>query len=175
MMRMLEAGGLSTVTDGVRSADHDNPRGYYELERVKKLSSGDVEWLADARGKAVKVIATLLYHLPPTHTYRIVFMRRDISEILASQRQMLINRGEDPDAVPEAEMARMFQGHLERLGPWVEGRADMEMLQVDHHALVAGDPTPAIEAVDRFLGGSLDTAAMRSVVDPELYRQRGRS
>ena len=39
-MSMLEAGGLEIVTDGVRVADEHNPRGYYEYERVKTLSSG---------------------------------------------------------------------------------------------------------------------------------------
>ncbi len=172
MMKMLEAGGLSTMTDGLRQADTDNPRGYYELEQVKSLSSGDVAWLADARGKVVKVIATLLYHLPDTHSYRVVFMRRPMTEILASQRVMLVNRGEDPDAIPDAEMGRIFTQHLERLAPFVAARPDLHVLEVDYHDVLAAGNGALIEQINDFLGGGLDTAAMAQVVDPDLYRQR---
>lgn len=175
MMKMLERGGLEPVTDGVRGADTDNPRGYYELERVKKLSSGDVAWLDDAEGKVVKVIATLLYNLPDTHHYKVVFMRRRMWEILASQRQMLVNRGEDPDAIPDADMARIFQGHLDRLEPWLESRRDVEVLDVDYNALVDQGSAQIVADIDAFLGGGLDTAAMRAVVEPDLYRQRGQA
>jgi hypothetical protein len=172
MMKMLEAGGLEPLEDGLREADMDNPRGYYELERVKKLSAGDVAWLDDAPGKVVKVIATLLYHLPDTHSYRVIFMRRRMAEILASQRQMLVNRGEDPDAVPDEDMARIFQGHLERLGPWLAGRDDIQVLDVDYNELMGGSTTEIIAGIDAFLGNGLDIAAMRTVVEPDLYRQR---
>ncbi len=42
----------------IRAADRDNPRGYYEFERVKKTKQ-DPSWLADARGKAVKMVSSL--------------------------------------------------------------------------------------------------------------------
>ena len=63
MMRMLERGGMPVMTDGVRSADDDNPLGYYEFEGVKRLDK-DTSWLPDAFGKAIKVIYVFLYCLP---------------------------------------------------------------------------------------------------------------
>ena len=172
MMKMLEAGGLETLTDGLREADADNPRGYYELEQAKKLSAGDATWLDAAHGKVVKVIATLLYHLPDTHSYRVIFMRRRMAEILASQRQMLVNRGEDPDAVTHADMARIFDGHLKRLEPWLAQRDDIEVLDVDYNQLMADHAAEIVDGIDAFLGGGLDVAAIRTVVEPDLYRQR---
>lgn len=173
MMKMLEAGGIAPMTDGIRTADQDNPKGYYELERAKKLSAGDTGWLSDARGKAVKIIATLLYDLPTEHRYKVVFMRRKMTEILASQRQMLVNRGEDPDVVSDAEMSRMFEGHMKRLESWMSTRSDIEALEVDYNDLVGGQAVHLAEQIDAFLGPGLDIGAMVEVIDPVLYRQRG--
>ena len=95
LMGMLAAGGMETLADGVRAPDDDNPLGYYELERVKQLQTGvDTAWLGDARGKCVKVISYFLKYLPSDEHYRIVFVRRDLAEVLASQRTMLPRRGE---------------------------------------------------------------------------------
>src|SRR5262245_30589474 len=92
MMKMLEAGGLDPVTDNIRTADEDNPKGYYELEKVMELKN-DKSWVPDAKGKVIKVISALLQDLPGDHAYRVVFMQRNMHEVLASQRQMLIRRG----------------------------------------------------------------------------------
>ena len=83
MMQMLEAGGMPVLTDGIRDADEDNPRGYYELEAVKRTKD-DPAWLHGAPGKVVKMIYLLLYDLPTTYNYRIIFMRRPLSEVVAS-------------------------------------------------------------------------------------------
>lgn len=174
MMRMLEAGGITPMMDGIREADSDNPRGYYEFEQVKKLRTGDVEWLEDAAGKVVKVVATLLYDLPDAYTYRIVFMSRSMSEILASQRTMLTNRGEVVDDGLDREMARIFRGHLERLDSWLAERPNVTILNIDHYQLVSGGISESTAEIDRFLGGGLDLASMASVVEPDLYRHRER-
>ena len=112
MMNMLRAGGMPTVTDEMRTADDDNPRGYFELERVKQLAKGDVAWVESARGQAVKVISALLEHLPPTSTYQVLFMQRWLPEVLASQRKMLERRGEPTDTIPDQQMAALFDRHL---------------------------------------------------------------
>ena len=95
MMKMLAEGGVPAVSDSIRNADEDNPNGYFEFEPVKQLSEGQYEWLADADHKAVKVVSALLEYLPSTHHYKILFMERDIKEILASQRKMLDRRKEE--------------------------------------------------------------------------------
>ena len=170
MMKILEAGGLEIFTDNLRVPDEDNPKGYYELEQVKALKDGDDAWIKDAPGKVVKVISSLLEYLPSSYKYKIVFMRREIVEILASQKQMLIRRGENSEG-DDQKMAELFQEHLKRVRVWLANQSNMEILYVDYNALMA-DPSPAINAVAEFLGLNENLDAMLAVPDKKLYRQK---
>ncbi len=171
MMKMLEAGGIPPVTDNLRTADEDNPKGYYEFERVKQLTKGDIEWLTDAPGKVVKVIAALLPYLPATYRYRVVFMQRDMTEVLASQRQMLIRRGEDPNKIPDEIISKLFEKHLRQVNEWVAQQSNVERLDVNYNEMLK-NPAPFIAQINAFLGGNLDIVQMAQVVDPSLHRQR---
>lgn len=171
MMQMLEASGLAVLTDNLRKPDEDNPRGYYEFERVKQLPKGDHGWLEDAQGKAVKVIAALLKHLPPQYNYKVIFMRRRMEEIPASQKQMLMRRGEDPDRVSDEEVARLFEKHLRKVEAWLAAQSHVDVLDVDYNAMLA-DPIPYARRINVFLGGFLDEKAMVALVDAKLYRNR---
>lgn len=171
MMKMLAAGGVAPLTDELRAADPDNPKGYYEFERVKQLDKGDTAWLPLARGKAVKVISFLLQYLPPNEQYQVIFLRRNLDEILASQRKMIINRGEDPDQMDDAQVAAMFNRHIELVEKWLQRQANIETLYVHYSEVMAG-PVSQIELIARFLGRDLDQIAMAQVVDPGLYRNR---
>jgi hypothetical protein len=172
MMRMLEAGGLSALVDSAREADADNPRGYYEYAPVKRTREC-ADWVASAGGMVVKIVYRLLEHLPPGHAYRVLFMRRHLPEVFASQQKMLERLGQDADAMDEAGFARIFAAELDRTARWLRDQPDFKTLDVDYNALVQ-DPGPAIVEIDRFLGGGLDTEAMRALVEPALYRQRAR-
>lgn len=171
MMKMLEAGGIPPITDKLREADEDNPKGYYEFERVKLMDKGDTSWVIDARGKVVKVISALLKHLPPEEQYRVVFVRRNMPEVLASQRKMLIRRGEDPDKMDDAQMAMLFQKHLTQVEEWLADRQNFRVLYV-HYSDVLADPRLQIATINDFLGGELNVKAMTEAVDPQLYRNR---
>jgi hypothetical protein len=171
MMKMLDAGGIPPLTDHERTADEDNPKGYFEFERVKKLKEGDVAWLPEASGKAVKVIAALLTHLPPNYDYKVLFMRRAMPEILASQRKMLVRRGEDPNKVNDEEMTRLFEGHMKMVLDWADNQTNIDLLQVDYNEMLK-DPRPLIPEIVKFLDGKVAEENMASVIDPDLYRQR---
>ena len=173
MMKMLEAGGLPLLIDNLRTADEDNLTGYYEFEPVKKLGKEDSSWMADAQGKGVKVIAALLNHLPSAYTYRIIFMRREMSEILASQKKMLLNRGEDPNKINDDEMARLFEKHLSTIFSWIEHQPNMRRIDSNYNELLK-DPRPQAEQINRFLGNTLNVEDMVHVINPGLYRQRSR-
>lgn len=170
MMKMLEKGGLDVLTDQVRQADADNPRGYYEFERVKKLE-GDQSWLPEAEGKAVKIISQLLQYLPPSYSYKIVFMRREMEEILASQKRMLVRRGEEPNAVDDERLAALFRQHVKRVQSWLGEQPNVELVDVSYNRIL-DRPREAAEHLDAFLEQDLDVEAMAGVVDPSLYRQR---
>ena len=170
-MKMLEAGGLQPVTDQVRSADEDNPRGYFEDERVKDLAQmEDRSWLRAARGKVIKVISSLLQHLPDDNFYKVIFMRRNLSEVLASQAKMLDRRGEAPQATDE-ELIKLFESHLEKVEFQLRFRPWFDVLYVDHRSVLQ-DPAGAARRINEFLGGRLDERRMAEAVDPNLYRSR---
>ena len=172
LMGMLSAGGVALMVDGVRTADEDNPKGYHELEQVKALDKpGDKTWLAAAQGKALKIISFLLQHLPETYDYKIIFMRRSLPEVLASQQKMLERRGEASGDAGDDELARMFAAHLTKVEGLLSSRDNCDVLYVDHRDAV-GDPSAVAEAINQFLGGHLDAGAMTAVVDPDLYRNR---
>ncbi len=170
MMKMLEAGGMALVIDGIRTADEDNPKGYYEFERVKQLDKGDVAWVADASGKAVKVISALLEYLPSEYEYKVLFMNRKMPEVLASQRKMLERRGEKSD-ISDEKLATLLQKHVQQVKLWLARQPNFEMLDLDYNAMLL-DPEPWAVKVNAFLGGQLDVRAMVDVVDPTLYRNR---
>jgi hypothetical protein len=175
MMRMLEAGGLAILADGERSADIDNPKGYFELERIKHLEhETDKSYLRAARGKAVKVISFLIKELPDENDYRVLFMRRDLDEVLTSQQKM-IDRLARPDADAGAEaMKEAFRNDIARVRVLCRSRPNFELCEIRYRDAVA-DPAAASRAVNGFLGGRLDEAAMRAAVEESLYRNRGSS
>src|SRR4026209_2745330 len=80
MMQMLQAGGLEILTDAVRTPDGSNPKGYFEFEAVKDLDKGQAPaWLAGARGKAVKIVSSLVRWLPESNDYQVIFMQRNLN------------------------------------------------------------------------------------------------
>lgn len=171
MMKMLEAGGIPPLTDEIREADSDNPKGYYEFERVKQLDKGDTAWLPRAQGKAVKIISALLQHLPADYTYYVLFMRRNIEEILASQRKMLMNRGEDPDASDDEQMQHLYEKHLRQVEGRLAEQDNLHVLYISYNELIE-DPVANCEQIASFLPHALDVEQMINIVDPSLYRQR---
>jgi hypothetical protein len=171
MMKVLEAGGLPVLIDGLRSADTDNPEGYYEFERVKELDKGDTAWVADAQGKVVKVISALLEFLPPGYQYRVIFMNRKIDEVLNSQRKMLQHRGEEVAAVDDAEMADLFAKHLTKVRAWLRAQPNMAVLEVDYNTMMQ-NPDSYIRMINQFIDNALDEEAMATMINPKLYRNR---
>lgn len=167
MMKMLEAGGMAVVVDNVRTADEDNPRGYYEFEKVKDIKE-DISWIEDVRGKTVKMVSMLLYSLPPEHRYSLIFMRRKMPEILASQKVMLRRKGEDLD---EKEMEKLYNIHLDKIRKWLDSQSNIRVLSVNYNDLIE-NPRENIERLCDFLGTKLDVHTMTAMVDDSLYRQR---
>lgn len=170
MMKMLAAGGLPSLTDGERGADEDNPLGYAEFERVKQLKNGDTTWLAEAEGRAVKVISALLKDLPSGYRYRVILMRRDLDEVLASQAAMLARRGETSQT-DDPELARIYQNHLGQVQGWMAEQPNFHFIEVNYNHLLA-EPGAEIARLAAFIPRPLEQDAMQAVIDPDLYRQR---
>lgn len=171
MMRMLDAGGLPVWTDGVRAADDQNPAGYYELERVKELDKGlDRSWMREGRGRAVKVISSLLEYLPPGNNYQVLFMHRQLDEVLASQRKMLAQRGQAGGDADD-QLQASFEAHLRRVKSFLAHQPGVSALDVTYGDVIA-DAEPAARRIREFLGADLAVERMCAAVDGALYRNR---
>jgi hypothetical protein len=170
MMRMLEAGGMPVVVDHDRRPDLDNPNGYYEFEPIKKLKE-DRSWMPGAVGRAVKAVYLLLYDLPTEFRYRIIFMRRDLHEVLASQDTMLSRSGRNMPQTDPKILMRHLEVHLRQIDAWLQRQPNISTLNVAYTDAVRS-PLETAEKVSRFLGGTLNAAAMAQTVDAGLYRQR---
>jgi hypothetical protein len=172
MMKMLESGGLAIMTDGERKADIDNPNGYYEVERVKHLEKEtDKTWVREARGKVLKVISFLLKDLPDDNAYRVLFLRRDLDEVIASQDKMIARLGTQNASADGEAMKEAYRNDIVRARLHCKARSNFRYLEV-HYRNTIDDPAATAHTVNEFLGGKLDEEKMRQAVQGELYRNR---
>lgn len=170
MMQMLYAGGHPVFTDRIRTADDSNPRGYFELEIAKQIKT-DTSWLPEAEGKAFKMVSMLLFHLPPDREYRIVFMDRDLDEMLASQTEMLQRMGKPVSAQDNERMKPMFQNHLRDVKVWLAQQKNVRVMYCNHRDVLL-EPRVQADRIAAFLDGAVDAVKMAAAVDRSLYRQR---
>jgi hypothetical protein len=172
-MQMLAAAGVSVVTDGIRQAGEDNPKGYFEDERVKDLhkDNEDRSWLRNARGKAVKIISFLLKDLPATNNYKVIFMKRALPEVLASQKKMLERRNE-VDESGDDRMLELWENHLWRVFYLLKHADQFESLEIAYSDVI-GDPLREARRIRDFLELKADPEKMAAAVDESLYRNRG--
>ncbi len=170
VMQMLSAGGMGVLTDDIRAPDDDNPAGYFEFEPVKRTRS-DASWVPAAAGKAVKVIYLLLADLPLGFSYRVIFVRRNLDEVVRSQQAMLQRRGAAGAGLDVAEMARVFARQLDKIEAWLSRQSSISVMFLEYSGVVS-DPQPHAKRIRDFLGVDLDTNAMSAAVNPQLYRHR---
>ena len=172
MMKMLDAGGMPLVTDAVREADEDNPKGYYEDQRVKDLDRAeDRSWLRACRGKGLKIISFLLLDLPDENFYKIIFMRRKLEEVIASQNKMLVRRGESVDEANDQKTIQRYKMHLRKIDFVLDDNSNYDALEVDYREALE-NPRDYARRVSEFVGRGLDVDKMAAVADPKLYRNR---
>jgi hypothetical protein len=171
---MLAAGGMNLLTDGERSADADNPKGYFEWEAIKRIAKEPQLLDDDAlEGRAIKCISMLLPRMPKKHHYKVIFMTRPVEEVGRSQRAMvnrLQTRGAELD---EEQLQRGLTAHRDEIRRWMKAAAHIEFIEVDYPSLIA-DPQAAVPRIIEFLGPDrLPTAnSMTSAVDVSLCRRK---
>jgi len=175
LMKMLEAGGMEIMTDSERVADIDNPKGYFEYERVKNLEKEtDKSYVREGRGKVLKVISFLIKDLPDDNDYRVIFMRRDLDEVLASQNKMIQRLGTEDSTAAEDAMREAYRNDIVRTRLLCKKSPNFELIEVNYKNTVE-EPGKTALSVNAFVGGHLDEAAMREAVDSSLYRNRGKT
>jgi LPS sulfotransferase NodH len=175
MMQMLAAGGMPVLSDGERAADADNPRGYFEWERIKLLPQQPA-CIAEAEAKVVKVISQLLFALPLGRQYRIIFMERPLAEVVASQAEMIRRRGTSGPKLADTALLAALQAHLNQVNAWLnnKNKTGLPVCRVQYHEVLA-DARPVCKKIQGFLGHSLQLDAMAGQIDSSLYRQRSAS
>ncbi len=170
VMRMLDRGGMAVLTDQMRAADEDNPRGYYEFEPVKRTKD-DASWLDQAGGHVVKMVYRLLHDLPTDRAYRVIMMRRRMQEVIASQTAMLERTGQPGAALPAEKLGRIFEQQMVATMKYLAAHDCFQVIEVNYNDVME-DAAGQAAKLNHFLGGGLDEQAMASVVEPGLYRQR---
>ncbi|MBA7516571.1 hypothetical protein ES705_08619 [subsurface metagenome] len=172
MMKMLEAGGMKVLVDNIRKPDADNPGGYYEYEKVKKIKD-DKSWLNKAEGKAVKMVSELLFYLPDNRNYKVIFMQRKIEEIIASQNKMLEGIGKTKGGVSEVMLAKLFEKHLAGIYNWLKIKENIEVLYIHYNNIINYPLSNAIR-IKNFSSdiNILEVGKMVNVLAATLYRQR---
>jgi len=174
LMKMLDEGGMQIMTDSERTADIDNPKGYFEYERVKDLEKEtDKSYVSEGRGKVLKVISFLIKDLPDDNDYRVIFMRRNLDEVIASQNKMIQRLGTDDSTAAEEAMKEAYRNDIVRTRLLCKNRPNFELIEISYKSTVE-DPEETARSVNAFVGGHLDEAAMRVAVDGSLYRNRGK-
>ena len=172
LMQMLEKGGVPIVTDKIRTPNEDNPKGYHEFERIKELDkTGDKSWLKNYRGQVIKTISFLLQDLPLNLNYQVLFMRRNLDEVLRSQNKMLERSGTAGTLVADEKMRRNYELHLKKVYYRLDRSPHFKVLYLDYPAVVE-NPRREAERINAFLGGALNVEAMAGAVEGDLYRNR---
>lgn len=174
MMQMLAAGGLEIHSDGKRAADASNPKGYYECEKATQLAT-ESSWLVDTRGHVIKIVAQLLPYLPSEINgkkmhYRVIWMERNLAEVILSQTAMLANDGRAEGSLSSAELARVYEKQLGKVWTALADKG-IPVCQIQYGQTIK-NPEATARALARFVGGRLDENAMAACVDSSLHRQQ---
>jgi len=170
MMQALAAGGVAVFTDSKRLPDEDNPRGYLEHEQATRLHE-DASWIPEARGKAVKIVAHLLPYLPAKQKYRLIFMHRNLDEVVASQQAMLERLGRPGGKLAEARLKRVYTQQLVQVQTWLQRQPQIAVLAAQYSEAIA-DPAATAARLARFLGEPFDQREAAAAIEPALQRQR---
>jgi len=170
MMQLLIAAGREALADGKRAADEDNPLGYFEFEQARDLAK-DASWLTQARGKVIKIVAQLLPALPPGEHYNVIFMERNLAEVIASQNAMLARQGRPGAALDGQQLLDTYAAQLRTVRAQLARRPCMRVLGVNYGELLA-NPVAGVDRVALFLGDPFDRPAAATAVRPQLQRQK---
>lgn len=153
MMRMLEAGGVPVlVSKKSKEATPQSPYGWYEVAFIGPVFfKSEPAW---SNGKAIKLVAPYISWLPLDRDLKVIFMLRDMNEIVAS----LLAQQSFWEYSPE-DCVRDARRYLER------NNIDVHFVQ--YRDMLKYPKSTSIGIAD-FLGiDSLDIDAMVGIVDPK--------
>jgi hypothetical protein len=168
MMQIVDKAGIEVLSDGKRESDISNPEGYFELEAVKKIVTNN-SFLKEAVGKAVKIVAPLPLFIDQTLSYKVIFMKRSIDEVLKSQ-EIMLNKDQQSE---REKFATIFSSHIDKTQRFFTDK-NIPFLEVNYEQLIQY-PEEEIERLVDFLEIEANKEMMLSAIKPELYRNRNES
>lgn len=166
LMQALQAGGLPVATDGKRKPDDDNPKGYVEIESIIDKLRDNPEFVFNFEDQVVKVIAYGLQYLPRGN-YKVVYMDRNIEEVLDSMEKMMGSKDEEREGTKAA-----FIKLNEKTKVNISSREDIDVLFVNYNEILSSPEEQLVKVHRFFEDKNLDLAKMVEAVDNTLYRQR---
>ena len=170
IMQILQSMGIELFTDNKRSPDKSNPKGYFEHELVKSIEK-DSSWIKNVKGKAIKIVSPLLLYLPINYSYKIIFMNRDLDEIVQSQENMLLMKGVKKSQIEPEWLKQIFAKDLKHARTWIQELPNSESLGLSHSILLK-NPELELEKIKKFLNINVDLKNAINVIDKKLYRAR---
>jgi len=131
-------------------------------------------WLLEAQGKVLKVVAPLLSFLPQQLQeskqrlrYRVVFMQRDMGEILHSQEAMLERLEKGHGA--SQDVSKAYTQQVIHAVKWCNHH-QLPSVFVNYNQLIS-DTDQALKSLNTiFTFSDQELTVMKSIVDPSLYR-----
>lgn len=169
-MQILQAAGIEIFTDNKRRPDISNPKGYFEHELVKKIQS-DSSWMKDVKGKAIKIVSPLLAYLPVNYNYKIIFVERDLLEIIQSQEKMISELDSEDEKLKPEILKRIFNKNVERTKKWINSQSNMKCLNVSYFDIV-NNFEEEIFRIEKFLNVKINKEKTKLIIDKKLYRSR---
>lgn len=166
MMQMIHNGGINALTDNTRQADNSNPKGYFEYEPVMSIFK-DNSWLKLAQNKSVKIVAPLLKYLLPNYRYKIIFMNRDIHEIVKSQQKMI---GKDTKTLP-INLINGFKTQLISTDKWQKNEPGVDLIYINYKDAL-NNTKKVLDKIESFIGIDLNKNEMAKCIDKKLYRTK---
>lgn len=165
MMQLFKAANVDIATDAIRTEDDNNPKGYYELEAVKGIVKNNA-FLKDLDGKTIKIVAPLVTFIDLSLEYRVVFMIRDLDEVVQSQEKMV---GKDQQDQKE-KFKTMYAMHIEKSRQFLNSH-NIPFIEIQHRELLQ-NPELSLKRLIDFCGWETPLEELKSVIDHSLYRNR---
>ena len=163
MMQILQAGGVAIAYDSVRQPDINNPKGYYELEGGKIINSlmQGMFPLQKYEDIFIKITAYGLKFLP-VGDYKIIYMVRDIDEVLESMQKMSGKIDKNREKILFEKLNKLCISLMEE-------REDIDYLIISYNDTIK-NRRETIVKINEFLGGILDVKDALEAIDVNLYR-----
>ena len=168
LMQIIHAGDIETSFDDSRKPDDNNPKGYFELEGgkiINRLMEKSFPF-DEHKGKFIKITCYGLKFLPPGK-YKIVYIERNIEEILDSMERMAKIKDENRE-----ETKTIFTKLNNVIKKQILKRSDCDVLFLNYNDILL-NPQENIKKIVDFLSLSeKNLKEMVSIVDKSLYRER---